>query len=101
MTDYAACPWCNVTSMVTEKVLDRKCEHALTTHVRIPTSNIDGGTVVRFTTPDRMENKDVLCAVRAVMTDKRFFTAIDAMDLNTLDEIERKLAVRRAVLLGE
>jgi len=101
MTDYAACPWCNVTSMVTDKVLDRKCEHAVTTHVRIPTKMADGGTVVRFSTPDRMDNKDILCAVRAVMTDDRFFTAIDVMDVDTLDSIERRVLHRRAVLLGE
>ena len=98
MTDYAACPWCNVTSMVTAKVLDRKCEHAVTTHVQIPTTGTPGGTVVRFGTPDRMEFQNVLCAVRAVMTDERFFTAIDVMDVDTLDAIERRLGHRRAVL---
>lgn len=101
MTDYAACPWCNVTSMVTDKVLDRKCKHAHTTHVQIPTAGDPGGTIVRFSTPDHMEYKNVLCAVRAVMTDERFFTAIDVMDVDTLDAIERRLAHRRAVLLGE
>ena len=101
MTDYAACPWCQKTSMVTAKVLDRKCEHARTTHVQLPVGDQLGGTVVRFSTPDQMEFKNVLCAVRSVMTDKRFFTAIDAMDLDMVDEIERKLAHRRAVLLSE
>lgn len=101
MTDYAACPWCNVTSMVTAKVLDRKCEHARTTHVQLPVGGMVGGTVVRFSTPDQMEFKNVQCAVRAVMTDERFFTAIDVMDADTLDSIERRLAHRRAVLLSE
>ena len=101
MTDYAACPWCQKTSMVTDKVLDRKCEHARTTHEQIAVGDLSGGTVVRFSTPDHMEYKNVLCAVRSVMTDERFFTAIDVMDVDTLDSIERRLANRRAVLLGE
>jgi len=98
MTDYASCPWCNVTSMVTDKVLDRKCEHAVTTHVQIRTATQDGGTMVRFATPDRMEFKTVMCAVRSVMTDKRFFKAIEVMDLNVVEEIQRKLDNRRAEL---
>ncbi len=100
MTDYASCPWCNVTSTVTDKVLDRKCEHAVTTHVQIATEVTLGGTIVQFGTPDRIEFKNVLCAVRAVMTDERFMTAIGVMDLDTLDVIERKLNHRRAELLS-
>lgn len=98
MTDYASCPWCNKTSMVTDKVLDRKCEHAHTTHQQLRTATSDGGTVVRFGTPDRMEFKNVLCAVRSVMTDKRFFKAIEVMDLDTVAEIQRRLDNRRAEL---
>ena len=98
MTDYASCPWCKTTSMVTAKVLDRKCQHAITTHVQIPTTGSVGGTVIRFGTPDRMEFKNVLCAVRSVMTDERFFKAIEVMDLDTVAEIQRKLDNRRAEL---
>lgn len=98
MTDYASCPWCNVTSMVNNKVLDRKCEHAVTTHIQIRTSNQQGGTIVRFATPDRMEFKNVTCVVRSVMTDERFFKAIKVMDLDVVEEIQRKLDNRRAEL---
>ena len=100
MTDYASCPWCNVTSTVTAKVLDRKCEHAVTTHIQLPTSVEVGGTIVRFATADRMEFKNVVCAVRSVMTDERFMTAIGVMSLDTIDVIERKLNHRRAELLS-
>lgn len=99
MTDYANCPWCNVTSTVTDKVLNRKCHHAIMTYNEGSTfQSRDTGTIIRFSTPDRLENKDVRCVVRAVMTDKRFHTAIEAMDLDMIDEIERKLAHRRAEL---
>ena len=98
MTDYASCPWCNVTSMVTKTGLDRKCEHAVASHKQIRTATQQGGTVVRFATPDRMEFKNVVCAVRSVMTDERFFKAIEVMDLNVVEEIQRKLDNRRAEL---
>lgn len=98
MTSYACCPWCNVTSMVTDKVLDRKCEHAVTTHKQIPMTDSMGGTIVRFATPDHMEFKDIMCAVRKVMTDDRFFKAIEVMDLNVVEDIQRKLDNRRAEL---
>lgn len=98
MTDFAECPWCHVSSSVTDKVLDRKCRHAYTTHVQISTRVSDGGTVVRFATDDRMVTKDVMCAVRSTMTDERFFKAIATMDMETVEEIEGKLAHRKAEL---
>ena len=98
MTDYAECPWCNISSSVTDKVLDRKCRHAYTTHLQIPAPDQLGGTVIRFATEDRMHAKNVLCTVRSTMTDERFLKSIEVMDIETVEEIEIKLAHRKAEL---
>lgn len=98
MTDYAECPVCHISSSVTDKVLDRKCRHAVMTHVQLPVGDAPGGTVVKFATDDRMMVENVLCSVRATMTDERFFKAIEEMDLETIADIEGKLAHRKAEL---
>ena len=98
MTDYAECPWCHVSSSVTDRVLDRKCHHAIMTYGEGSTFKGDVGTIIRFSTPDRLENKDILCVIRSTMTDERFLKSIEVMDIETVEEIEIKLAHRKAEL---